>query len=290
MSFDRLRTFLAVYRERSMGRAAASLGMTQPGVSQQIGTLERELGAPLFDRSRKGVTPTAVADGLARDVAASIDQLSNAMDARLARTQTVGGLLHLGAPAEMFSHYGPRLLASVLDSDIRVRVHLGGRAFLYKGLENGTLDLALTASRPRDRSFGHEVIGEEALALFGHPELARALRGLADPWPVLQQAPFVAYDDDASLLKAWLESAPAKTTPPKPRFLVGDLRSVAGIAAATRGWAVLPTYVVAGDDSAGLVALHPHESANAFHLVWKRGSLRTPRVAFAKERLIGTGL
>ena len=46
-----LRVFLCVVQEGSVGRAALSLGMTQPGVSQHLRTLEAQLGHALFHLS-----------------------------------------------------------------------------------------------------------------------------------------------------------------------------------------------------------------------------------------------
>lgn len=51
--------FEAAARLESFTAAARELGTTQPAVSQRIVQLETQLGAPLFERSRRGVTLTA---------------------------------------------------------------------------------------------------------------------------------------------------------------------------------------------------------------------------------------
>ncbi|MFM7376537.1 MAG: LysR family transcriptional regulator, partial [Erythrobacter sp.] len=44
MSLQQLRTFVEVYRRRSLSDAARALGITQPAASQHIASLETQLG------------------------------------------------------------------------------------------------------------------------------------------------------------------------------------------------------------------------------------------------------
>ncbi len=288
MSLDRLRTFLEVYRQRSMGKAAAALSLTQPAISGQIAALERELGVPLFLRSRAGVTATAVADGLAKDVASALDQLDTAMTGRLARSTTISGLLHLGAPAELFSAFGSRMLSAITEAPLRVQVHLGGRSFLYRSLEDGTLDLAVTASFPSGRSFGHAELHRERLILVAHPSVRDALRGRDLDAGLLSARPFIAYDQELPLIQAYFEAVFAAPCQGSPKIVVSDLRSAASICAALPTWTVLPDYLAQPHLSNGaLVALQgDRDVTNSFFLVWRRTALRTPRIAFAKDAIL----
>ena len=59
MDFEQLKTFLEVWRQKSFSRAAEKLRITQPAVSAQIRSLEREVGETLFDRKGGKVTFTA---------------------------------------------------------------------------------------------------------------------------------------------------------------------------------------------------------------------------------------
>jgi DNA-binding transcriptional LysR family regulator len=53
-----LQVFLAVCEQQTMAAAAASLGLTQPAVSQLIQEMERELGVDLFDRAMRPIALT----------------------------------------------------------------------------------------------------------------------------------------------------------------------------------------------------------------------------------------
>src|SRR5215471_3126379 len=59
MELHQLRYAVRVADLRSFTRAAASLAVAQPSLSQQVRKLERELGFELFERSPARVAPTA---------------------------------------------------------------------------------------------------------------------------------------------------------------------------------------------------------------------------------------
>ena len=58
MDIRRLKTFLAVCETGSLSRAAERLHISQPALTRRIQELESEYGAVLFERAKKGMTPT----------------------------------------------------------------------------------------------------------------------------------------------------------------------------------------------------------------------------------------
>jgi DNA-binding transcriptional LysR family regulator len=89
-----LRTFLAVYRAGSITRAAKTLHLTQPAVSQQIRALESALAQSLFVRLPRGVAPTADAHELARVASTHVDVLESLLTTERAANQSVSGTVH----------------------------------------------------------------------------------------------------------------------------------------------------------------------------------------------------
>lgn len=58
VEIDQVQALVAIVRGGGVTRAAAALHLSQPAVSRRLHLLERELGAPLFERMRKGVMLT----------------------------------------------------------------------------------------------------------------------------------------------------------------------------------------------------------------------------------------
>ena len=78
MQTHHLRAFLVLADELNFHRAAERLSLSQPGLSDQIRQLERQLGTRLFTRGRSGTTLTPAGVGLlpwAGDAVKAVDDL-----------------------------------------------------------------------------------------------------------------------------------------------------------------------------------------------------------------------
>ncbi|MFD1840587.1 LysR family transcriptional regulator [Paracidovorax cattleyae] len=79
-----LRLFVAVCQHRNLARAGEQEHISTSAVSKRIAQLEAQIGAPLFERHRRGVVLTSAAEVLldhARSMLASVDRIARDMGA-----------------------------------------------------------------------------------------------------------------------------------------------------------------------------------------------------------------
>ena len=83
MDLELLRTVVAIHRAGSLTGAAAQLGRSQPTVTAQLRSLERQLGQQLFERAPRGVLDRLSGRGavLVADDGAEIGAMLDAFDA-----------------------------------------------------------------------------------------------------------------------------------------------------------------------------------------------------------------
>jgi DNA-binding transcriptional LysR family regulator len=89
---EELRAFCAAVDLGGIGRAAQRLHLSQPAVSKRLKSLEDLVGAPLLERSARGVTMTAAGERLyahARRITASMDELTGLLEQIRGSSETV---------------------------------------------------------------------------------------------------------------------------------------------------------------------------------------------------------
>jgi DNA-binding transcriptional LysR family regulator len=85
MELRRLFYFTVLAKHMHFGRAAEEIRIAQPGLSQQIKVLEREMNAKLISRDKQEISLTPAGEVLKRDASALLQQVEN-LEQRVAAT------------------------------------------------------------------------------------------------------------------------------------------------------------------------------------------------------------
>jgi DNA-binding transcriptional LysR family regulator len=166
----RLLTFREVARQGSFSRAADALALSQPAVSQQVGALERELGATLLARGRAGTAVTPAGELLlahADALAARLELADTQMDELVA---TERAALRLGAFPSALATIVPAAVAALRTREpaLEIAIEEGTVDELHAAVERGSLHVAVCwqdarASRRELDGLQRTDLGEEPM-------------------------------------------------------------------------------------------------------------------------------
>ncbi|MDT0463200.1 LysR family transcriptional regulator [Streptomyces gibsoniae] len=294
MDLALLRTFVTVHRAGSFTRAAALLGLSQPAVTSQIRTLERQLGRPLFLRQARGVTPTSIGDELAHKAAPHLDALVEIAETGLDEYSSLR-TLHLAGPPEFTAERALPALAELTDEDgqgLALRASFGNAEETLEGLAAGHHDLAITTTRLRGALLTATPLCDEEHVLVAAPRWVprigsgRVRRGGAH---LLEDLPVVEVHESLPFVSRYWASVFDSRPAASGTVVVPDLRAVLACAVTGAGLAVLPRYLcTAALERGDVVALHEPAvpPLRTYFLVVRTGTLAMPHIARAHEWLL----
>lgn len=150
MDLRQLQSFIAVIEEGSLSGASKRCHVSQPALSQQMLSLEEELGEPLLYRRPRGVEPTAAGELLlshARVLLAQAERLRNEFQGR---RELETGTLAFGIIPTIAPYLLPRLLGPFRKAHpgITVSIHEVRTDQLISELLSGEVEFAILSDVP----------------------------------------------------------------------------------------------------------------------------------------------
>ena len=152
ITLTQLRSFLAVIRGGSVTTAADELVVTQPSVSAAIAALSHEVGTPLFERSGRGVRPTAAGRAFAPFAADVIGLLEVGRRAAREAAEVDARVLRIAAVTTAAESFVPALMRSFAEEhpDVRLALSVGNRGQMLDLLLRHEADVAFGGRPPAD--------------------------------------------------------------------------------------------------------------------------------------------
>lgn len=185
----------------SLMGAARKMGAQQPTLSRHIIELEAQLGGPLFERTGRGVTPTAMALAVAdhaRQMQSSAEGLARALAGKQNATT---GSVRISTSAVAAVYLLPRLLVEFRLAEPGIQIELVASNQLSNLLRREA-DIAVRMVRPNQGSLIARKMGDIPIVAAAHRSyLERA--GRPGKPEDLSHHQLVGYDRDGTIKKGF---------------------------------------------------------------------------------------
>jgi len=289
-----LRTLVIVAESRTFGEAAARRHLTTSAVSQQMKSLERQLGAPLFERVGRNAVLTAAGARLAGVAAVQLRVLDDAVLDVARDHNEPRGPVRLGAPRPFARVWARPRLARLLAAMplIELEMTFDGPSALEASLVRGEIDLAILVQTVESPSLAVERIGVEEFVAVASPRYVDRVgvpRDAAD----FARLRHIAFDRDLPMLAGFWRAHFGRTALPTAIGVrVASLDEMLAFVEAGLGIAVLPDYFVADALERGaVVRLDPAtrrrgRARNPIYLAWRRSAVETARLVAVRDALL----
>lgn len=169
MKLRQLKTFVAVAEAGSFAAAARVLGLAQPALSRHVSDLERELGAPLFERQARGVRLTHAGEVFLPEARRILELNERALALTREVAEAGAGELRLGHAELMLPHEAALADVAAIFADRFPRVELVSlrlpSAEQWRALHEDRIELGIGYGVPPAGSgLAHAVLADVVIA------------------------------------------------------------------------------------------------------------------------------
>lgn len=253
MDLQQIRYVVALAKEGSFQRAARSVGISQPTLSQQVKKLEDELGSPLFERSSHAVRLTVAGEKFIPFAMGALESLSAGSQMVRSEKNALDGLVKLG----FIPTVGPYLLPVAIRKlqkqapNLRLELFEETTSVLVESLKAGKCDLGLLALPVGDSALASRSLGAEEfyLAVSKKHPLASKKQIIASD---LSDEPLLMLKEGHCFRDQALDFCRRGNASPQVTFEGSSLVSVMNLVASGDGITLVPKMTVDQTPHAGL--------------------------------------
>jgi DNA-binding transcriptional LysR family regulator len=168
MKLRQLACFVALVEEGSFTRAAAALGIAQPSLSQQVRTLELELGGPLVERLPRGIAVTPAGRALLPEARSALRAAERGSHGVRAALQLEGGELEIATVLSLAVGFLPGTIRVWHEHypTVAIRLHeFRHRRLLEEAVQEGIADFGIGPMPLREWDGQLEQVGWEEFVI-----------------------------------------------------------------------------------------------------------------------------
>ena len=276
-SLNALKAFEAAARHESFTRAAQELCVTQGAISQQVKSLEDELGLRLFRRERQRLVLTAAGSAYLEVVREAFDRLragtERLLDRQRAHTLTITTSPNFAA--KWLVHRLGRFAAAHPEIDLRVSATLQ-----HVDLARDDFDLAIRHGDGRWPGMHVTRLCTEQLFPVCSPQLAQGSRPIRVPADIKHHT--LLHVNDSTDWKQWLAAAAVEGVDHERGIVLSQASMAIDAAVGGQGIALARTALASWDLSAGRLLrpfAHALEAPYAFWIVCAKAAAESRKVS-----------
>ena len=171
LSLKQLRAFSATMRSGSVTQAATALFVTPPAVTTHLKSLEKIVGQAIYQKNAEGPEPTEAG----RELLEAADEIEKVIERTRIKIEALAagatGSVILGVVSTA-KYFAPGIVARFRQQhpNIRVRLTVGNRTEIIKGLERREYDLLIMGRPPAHVAVEREVLGDHPHVLVAAPD------------------------------------------------------------------------------------------------------------------------
>jgi DNA-binding transcriptional LysR family regulator len=246
-----LKLFMSVMEERQVGRAAARENIAASAATKRIQDLEEIVGVPLFERTPRGVTPTAAGQVLARHLASVFSTFEDIRRDIGEFSAGVRGAIRVASTGGMITQYLAREIAEfahdfpLVDIDLREAINTE----VPRIAAAGEVDVAVFAISP---GIAHEALDCQeyradrlaAVVPLGHALAERRHVRVVD----LLHHNLIALGNQASFMAYIRQAAAQAGIEFKPKYTVNSVYAATSLVRAGQGVTIQPENLITAQD------------------------------------------
>ncbi len=236
VNLELYRTFIAIYREGTISKAAISVDITQPAASQQLASLEKILKIKLFERTPRKMVPTNLGHELYTKISDSFDWIAHVSEdfTKADKKQT---LFTIGVPLEF---YQDKLIQKVQDFPFRLSLIYGTTAALARKFHEAKIDAMIATHKITMPSVTHHPIFSESFWLVA-PANMEIPSNLSRSWIIKQK--WISYDAKLSIIRKYFQATYNIKPAIAPTLISPNLHAILKSVEEGLGISVLPDYL-----------------------------------------------
>ncbi|MFT7560320.1 MAG: DNA-binding transcriptional LysR family regulator [Flavobacteriales bacterium] len=247
--FNKLYSFVEVAEAESISKAANNLFRTQSAITQQIQSLEEELGLALLERKNARIYLTCEGEKIYHIAKDRLREISEGLHSVIGDTQSIGGTIRIGMRADLSRHVFPKIATSFKARypNVNFQISHGIAREIEQLLSLNKIDVGIQLVRHDTNLFDYIPTKAVKLLLVASAEYIKQSPNIRKPSDILDHA-FIDYTSDNEAMYNWAKKADstiASDLKRKNAVLVCDESTIAHAMVRNHsGLCILPDYIV----------------------------------------------